>query len=118
MASGNSYNSCVGILGPSLAREEEGILIHVLRRGSTGTKIWIADEASLSNLDVPVDFREDLRRFWHSHRSFFISRQTNHRGLAQDDGLVVIAERLIGRRSLLIFGAGHVGYSVALMGAI
>jgi xanthine/CO dehydrogenase XdhC/CoxF family maturation factor len=115
MAADNSY---VSLTSPTPARGGKGILIHVLRSGSTGTKIWVVDEAALSDLDIPADLKEELKHFWLSRRSFFTSQRASHRGPAQNDAPVVIAERLTERRSLVIFGAGHVGYNVALIGAI
>jgi len=81
-------------------------------------KYWIDAESDLMRLDLGDRLIDDLRSFWHDNTDTLISRTGSTQGFRREDEVYVIAERLVERRSLLIFGAGHVGYSIARMGLI
>src|ERR1051325_2659361 len=80
---------------PEVGRKEEGILIHIIRGRSIGTKVWVVSEADLSSLEISEGLREELRYFWNSRKDIFISQQINSRSFASADQPIVIAERLI-----------------------
>jgi xanthine dehydrogenase accessory factor len=99
---------------------EKGILVRILKRGTANIKLWIGSEDDLENLNLEAHVLEDIKEFWHSKAELQTRtwRNADDPTAKNEDALVVIAERLVERRSLLIFGAGHVGYSIARLGVI
>src|SRR2546423_8032793 len=67
----------------------------------------------IAGFEVPLNVREQLRRFINSREALLVI-EANVTGI--ENPLRVIVERPGGRRKLFVFGAGHVGRSVALMG--
>jgi len=97
----------------------EGMLIHILGGSSAGAKIWIEREADLDRLDLPSRLKDELKQFrLNDYEGLFVSRQQSGVAASPENQLIVVAERLIERRSLVVFGAGHVGQNIALIGAI
>src|SRR5689334_17677461 len=104
--------------GGSRSRSGKGILVHIFRKGTSNIKLWVENEAELEALELEVQLIDDLRLFWRSDVSLRMWRISDNADLRDGDVFIVIAERLVERRSLVIFGAGHVGYSVARIGVI
>jgi len=77
---------------------------------------WVRDLSSLTNLKLPSDILERVRDFWLAQDGILFTHFDDV--VYQDKQVKIIVERVAGRRSLLVFGAGHVGRSVALMGAM
>jgi xanthine/CO dehydrogenase XdhC/CoxF family maturation factor len=97
----------------------KGMLVHILRGRSACTKIWIESDADLDSLDLPSGLKGELKQFGlNEYEGLFVSRHQSGVAAGLGNQLVVVAERLIERRSLVVFGAGHVGQNIALIGAI
>lgn len=88
-----------------------------LSPGSSRRKCyWVKDSSMLESLNLPANIMERLRLFWNSDEDILLISGRDISGQANFEKIV--AERVGGRRRLFVFGAGHVGRSVALMGAM
>lgn len=76
----------------------------------------VASEADIDDLELPLALKSQLREFWFS-RSQVLLAETDTDNLSRPK-IRLVAERVAERRRLVVFGAGHVGRSVALMGVM
>jgi xanthine/CO dehydrogenase XdhC/CoxF family maturation factor len=76
----------------------------------------VTSEADIDDLKLPPALKSQLRAFWISGSQVLLA-ETEAKGLS-DSKIKLVAERVTERRRLVVFGAGHVGRSVALMGAM
>jgi xanthine/CO dehydrogenase XdhC/CoxF family maturation factor len=75
--------------------------------------LWINEVSQIAALGLPLSLAEKLKHFWYSQDELLY--------LKGEDGpegklIKIVVERISGRRGLFVFGAGHVGRSIALMG--
>jgi xanthine/CO dehydrogenase XdhC/CoxF family maturation factor len=103
---------------------EEGMLIRFIDEGGLRTKdiplsdsqVWVRNVSGIDAVGLPRTLTEELRDFWYSQSEvLYLTGETNS---GAHKIIKLVAERIRGRRCLFVFGAGHVGRSVALMGAI
>ena len=81
-----------------------------------GEHYWIRDLSALEGFNLPVNVTEQLKGFWYGQKDIlFIQDRDALRPFGCEK---IVAERVTGRRSLFVFGAGHVGRGVALIGAL
>lgn len=78
--------------------------------------VVITSDADIDDLELPPALKSQLRDFWGS-RSQVLLAETDVEGLSTSK-IKLVVERIVERRRLVVFGAGHVGRSVALMGAM
>jgi xanthine/CO dehydrogenase XdhC/CoxF family maturation factor len=83
---------------------------------SGGKHYWVKNPSALEHLGLSAEIVERLRSFWYGDEDVLFFDGGHISG--QDDFGKIIAERISGQRCLFVFGAGHVGRSVALMGAM
>jgi xanthine/CO dehydrogenase XdhC/CoxF family maturation factor len=103
---------------------EEGILVRFIDRGDlvvedlypADTPLWIREVSEIGSIGLPAILTEELRRFWYSQNEIlYLTSEDNGKA---HKAVKIVAERIKGRRSLFVFGAGHVGRSIALMGTM
>jgi xanthine/CO dehydrogenase XdhC/CoxF family maturation factor len=103
---------------------EDGILVRFIdKRGLVGKnayladpQVWIRKASEISAMGLPRTLAEELRCFWYSQSE--ILYLTGEAISGAHKVLKLVAERVGGRRGLFVFGAGHVGRSIALMGTM
>lgn len=101
---------------PSIFKEN-ALLIHVDSSGtreegfSSPRRVWIRSELEIEHVKLPVSIRERLRLFWHSGADILNLDSS-------ESAFRIIVERVAERRSLIVFGAGHVGRNIAMMGVL
>jgi xanthine dehydrogenase accessory factor len=71
------------------------------------------DIAGIAGFEASLGVREQLRRFVNSREDLLVI-EADVTGF--ENSLRVIVERPCGRRKLFVFGAGHVGRSIAMIG--
>src|SRR5437868_2641032 len=76
----------------------------------------ISSAADINDLELPPALKSQLRDFWVSSSQVLLV-ETDADNLSRSK-IRLVAERVVERRRLVVFGAGHVGRSVALMGAM
>lgn len=92
------------------------MLVHWVNCNRTILRKWLKDSSELDFLELPGPITERLRTFWSSRDQIFCLKLEDI-GCDTYEG-IVIAEKLVGRRHMFVFGAGHVGRSVALLGLL
>ncbi|MEN3333695.1 MAG: xanthine dehydrogenase accessory factor [Blastocatellia bacterium] len=93
--------------------KEETVLVRFI---DTGKLIWIREISRIKSLGLSAILTKELQQFWHSQDE--ILYLTSEGGTQAPEIVKIVAERIRGRRCLFIFGAGHVGRSIALMGTM
>jgi len=90
--------------------------------GSSGSDLcrsylWIRRLSDINSIDLSNELAERLRDFWYSTGDIlFLESKQREDESVPPEVIRVVAERISGRRCLFVFGAGHVGRSIALMG--
>ena len=80
------------------------------------SQVWVRSASEIGAMGLPATLAEDLRRFWYSQNEILY---LTSEPLSKTHKVVkLVAERVRGRRGLFIFGAGHVGRSIALIGTM
>lgn len=78
--------------------------------------LWVKEASEISDMGLPGSFTEELRCFWYSqNETLYLTGEDNSK---THNVIKIVAERISGRRCLFVFGAGHVGRSIALMGTM
>ncbi|HKQ04447.1 MAG TPA: XdhC family protein [Blastocatellia bacterium] len=80
------------------------------------SEVVITSDADIDDLKLPLALKNQLRDFWGSS-SQVLSAEIAAEDLSNSK-IKLVAERVVERRRLVVFGAGHVGRSVALIGAM
>jgi xanthine/CO dehydrogenase XdhC/CoxF family maturation factor len=92
-----------------MASREEGLLVRFI---DTRRLLWIREISEIRLLGLSPSLTRELQQFWHSQDEIlFLTVEAS-------ETVRIVAERIKGRRCLFIFGAGHVGRSIALMGTM
>src|SRR5437868_6841268 len=78
------------------------------------SQMWVRNASEIGTIGLPRTLAEDLRCFWYSQNE--ILYLTGELISEACKVVKLVAERIRGRRSLFVFGAGHVGRSIALIG--
>jgi xanthine dehydrogenase accessory factor len=90
---------------------EGSLLVRIIDGvGKYHGKLWLRSVSDLDSAKLPSQVKDKLREFWES------GRQIQSLELSSDARVVV--EQIGERRGLFVFGAGHVGRSIALMGCM
>ncbi|MFL6278347.1 MAG: XdhC family protein [Blastocatellia bacterium] len=76
----------------------------------------VRSEADIDELELPPVLKGKLKAFWASGSQVVLLEISTED--SSTSKIKVVAEWVVERRRLVIFGAGHVGRSVALMGAM
>ena len=103
---------------------EDGMLVRFIDRGGlvgadadlVDSQVWVRSASEIGAIGLPATLTEDLRRFWHGQNE--ILYLTSEPISKTHKVVKLVAERVRGRRGLFIFGAGHVGRSIALIGTM
>jgi xanthine/CO dehydrogenase XdhC/CoxF family maturation factor len=83
---------------------------------SYDSHLWIGEISEIDALGLSSRQTEELRRFWYSGNEILFLE--SNKEVLSSGPMRILAERISERRRLFIFGAGHVGRSIALMGAM
>jgi xanthine/CO dehydrogenase XdhC/CoxF family maturation factor len=105
-----------------MGNREDGMLVRFINGEGivdvslADSQVWLKNVSEIGTIGLPMTLTEELRHFWYSQRE--ILYLTCEATLGAHKLVKLIVERVRGRRGLFVFGAGHVGRCIALIGTM
>lgn len=113
-----------------MMRKNCGLLIRLIGQGDIKTKaesaysehlnrsyLWISEVSEIDALGLSTKHREELRNFWYGRNKILLLESHSSKAEPSESAKILV-ERISERQRLFIFGAGHVGQSIGLMGVM